>query len=247
MSEPEVRARRPITEPFTRLVGLGEDPKDPDRVPKIDEDLYPALEEGEEVIYEGDHPIDFAVYNIRRHRWDPVFAPKKDAELTITDRRVIMVSPQYKSDRALGSVYERRVVTAVLEHEEGKQVLCGHVRLSWLYRLLLGDPKGLVSPSRKIAIEIRSKDNLFRVNLKKFDPEVSEDVVDDLLRAIGKYRLAHQDEIPIGRLEGDQTDAEQRRADDLTVLTALSELTIEPEFISWGISFALPGWEAIKE
>lgn len=126
------------SERLTHLLPIGKVAEDEVLHPVVAADGSLALEPGESILYEGDHKVTVKVFNSEagflgnKQQWQHVVQMEKKARALFTSQRLLYTWPKWKSDKASGSFFDRRVLSPLLERDEGKMVLGGHVRHPWI-------------------------------------------------------------------------------------------------------------------
>ena len=177
-------------------------------------------------------------------KWTTTFRTEKGVDVLLTSRRVILLHRRWKSDRALGSFFERRVVTTVLERDEGKQILAGHVRIPWLYRVVTNNIRGRRTRTRTVSLSCRSENTLYSLCLLKLEPARAVSLGQEVAKMTANYRLDHLSEIDPAVLKRDsnQMSLEEVRQQ----LQAVSDGSNQPEVLDWGSAVNLPGERRIS-
>lgn len=211
--------------PLSALVPLGGKPDDPLKAPEIDPHGAPVLEDSEVLIYSGQHPVE--INHKVGDTWRAALPSGKLADVVLTSRRLIVVWPNWKSDRALGSVFERRVVTRLIDRDEGREsIMAAHVRHQWIPQVSIRNPKGFMNKLGKLFVKVEDDTDLFNIFVEKFDPALAGDIAKRFAGEIAAIRL----------LERENIDMAQRER-----LQALSEGTADPDRVDWGFGYPIPG------
>ena len=108
------------------LVTLGELTNEPE-VPVFDHAGQLTLEPGEKVL----RNFQSTMKVFRRPKgkdWLSLELLESPSTIVLTNRRVVYSWPNWKSDKSGGSFFERRVLSTILEREDGKLLPASHVR-----------------------------------------------------------------------------------------------------------------------
>jgi len=235
------------SDPIINLIVLGAEPRDPEIEPRIDAEGQAVLEDGEKLLQQFQWPVEVTAFRSGFKKWTRTFRTEKRIEVLLTSRRLILLHPRWKSDKALGSFVERRVVTTVLERDEGKQILAGHVRIPWLYRVSTTNVTGRLTRTRTVSLACCSEKSLFSLSLLKLDPARAVSLGQEIAKMIANYRLDHLSEIDPEVLKRNDDKSHEQRLEELRQqLQAISDGSNQPEVLDWGSTVNLPGERRIS-
>ncbi|MGA8745416.1 MAG: hypothetical protein WB507_06105 [Solirubrobacterales bacterium] len=215
-----------MLEPLTDLVPLGGPPDDPLARPEIDLEGSPLLEQEEVMMHSGHYPVGITAFQRKQNKFTTVLKASKNAQVILTTRRVIVTWPHWKSDKAFGGVIERRVYSAVLERDKGKLLLAAHIRHAWILSVSVGNPQGLLIKTNYVSIRIREGRETYSLVIKKIDPSITEQLVQEFVAELATVRLEQKK-----TFEGSEKED----------LSALAEDTATPDRFDWGYSYKIPG------
>jgi hypothetical protein len=216
-------------DPITHLLSLGADPSDPLRQPAVNAEGAFLLEDEESVIHAGAHRVKVVRWNDvggflgNKQRFETVVRMEKKAEVHLTDQRLLYAWPKWKSDKATGSFLERRVMAPLLEKDEGKMILGGHLRHQWVGNVFAAKPKGLRAQSR-VDIGAQVGETTFRILIEGFD-DSSQEVARSFAAAVARRRLEQRKQIEQG---------------DRAALEALASGDSQPTEFDWGYHYKIP-------
>ena len=217
------------SDPITHLLSIGEDPSDSLREPAVNADGAFLLEANEGVLHAGFHKVRVIRWNEvggflgNKQGFETVVRMEKKAEVHFTEQRLLFAWPKWKGDRATGSFLERRVMAPLLEREEGKMILGGHLRHQWVGNLFISKPKGLRGQCR-IDVGTQVGDTTFRVCVEGLDDSMHE-VARSFAAAIAARRLERRSKI---------------EQSSRVALEALASRDSEPEDVGWGYHYKIP-------
>ncbi|MGN6588307.1 MAG: hypothetical protein ACTHKT_12705 [Solirubrobacterales bacterium] len=214
----------------------GKEPLDEIREPRIDDSGSFVLETGESVLYTGSHKVSVSVWNEaagfrgRKAEWQSVARPERKASVHFTNQRLLVAWPKWKSDRTSGSLLERHVMTPLMEREQGKMLLCAHVRHPWILSLFVGKPEGTWSRRSKLRIAFQEGAQEFGLVVYGIDPDAAERLGRSFSAAIAGRRLEGHPEL---------TDEQRRQLTDLAIADS------PPADVGWATHYRIPAGKKV--
>ena len=181
--------------------------------------------EHEEVIYRGSHRVTSWTFDMSgKGKWRSNESLAKPADVLVTEQRIAWVWPNWKSDRSGGSVLERRVMSRLIEREEGPQIIGGQIAANWLSYLVVtkADWRGR---ARLLAAVVTDAASVHRLDLGGFVHARATTLAAALARAAAQQRV----------------DSAQLAPEDRTVLDAIIADGEPTTTRDWGVEWLLPG------
>jgi hypothetical protein len=187
--------------PLIELLTYGKAPSDTIREPEINGQGTFVLEPGEYLLYSGSHKVSMSVWNETagfrsdKKQWETAARPETKADLHFTDRRFLVAWPRWKSDRTSGSLLERRLMSTLMERDQGRMMLGAHVRHQWILAVFVGKPEGNFSRRRKLRLSFQDGAREYTFVIYGIDPIDGEEIGRAFSGAVAKRRLVEHPDL----------------------------------------------------
>jgi hypothetical protein len=165
------------------------------RTPPLDADARLVLAPGEEVLYQGRHPVSVMRNEVVAFgaAWQSMPVPASAAEVWVTTRRVAVVWKEWAGDESSGVLAERWRHAGFADEALRVTVAVAQLAYAWV-ESVLGGGESQQQPS----LEFQAYDRfmLVRLRLLGFEPSQRQRLMREAARAIAAYRLASDATVP---------------------------------------------------
>lgn len=204
-----------------RLVLLPSASSEDVRNPPLDGEGQLVLDQGESVIYQGEHKCE-ALRNepvAYGRPWRTMPGPETPADVWITNRRVAVAWKDWSSDPSAAVLIERRREAGFPDEEQESTVAAAQLTAAWIGYVFVGNSDS--------SLEFQASDQgmLVRLKILGVDFPEAERVMRETAVAVAVYRLATDDTL---------------KSDETGMLSPIADGEATAEQLDWGLGIPLP-------